>query len=123
MLKALSILPLLSALAWAKLPSASEVLKGDQLKRAKVRWIRQETGAPVTIEVYAGEALRSNPNWQPVPIKVPYDLKRNADLEKVLRTANLGPPNRKTAKKGERTLELLIEGDKTWDVVGQWTRP
>jgi hypothetical protein len=123
MLRTISILSLLSTLAWAKLPSASEVLKGDELKRAKIRWVRQETGAPVTIEVFAGEAFRSNPNWQPVPIKVPYDLKKNASLEKALRTAHLGPPNKKPAGRGDRTLELLVQGDKSWEVVGHWTRP
>jgi hypothetical protein len=123
MLKAISILPLLSTLAWANPPSATEVLKGDQLKRAKIRWVRQESGAPVTVEAYAGEAFRTSPDWQPVPVKVPWDLKKHATLEKALRAANLGPSDKKPAKRGDRTLEVLVESDKTWEVIGHWTRP
>jgi hypothetical protein len=123
MLRALWIVPLLVTVAWAKLPSASEVLKTDLIKKAKIRWVRVEKGAPLTIEIYAGEALRTNPDWQPGPVRVPYDLARNSNLERLLRAAHLGPPNRKPPKKGERTLELLVEGDKSWEVVGHWTRP
>jgi hypothetical protein len=116
-------LVLVSTLAWAKLPSAGEVLKGDQLKKAKIRWVRQEVGAPVTIEIYAGEAFRTNPDWNAQPVKVPYDLKKNSDLEKLLRAAHLGSTTQKTPQKGERSLELWLEGDKSWEVVGRWTRP
>lgn len=114
---------LLSAPGWAKLPSASEVVKSDQLKRTRIRWIRQEVGSPTTVEVYAGEAFRTNPDWNGQPVKVPYDLKKNSELENAIRSAHLGSPNNKTAKKGERTLELLVEGDKNWEVVARWTRP
>ena len=122
MLKPMCMLALLSAPAWARLPSATELLKSDDLRRAKIRWIRQEAGAPVTVEISAGEAFRTNPDWNPQPVKLPYDLKRNADLEKALRAAKLGPTTRKPARRGERTLELLVEGDKSWQVVGHWTR-
>jgi hypothetical protein len=122
MLKALCILPLLSMPAWARPPSPTEVLHGELLKRAKIRWVRQE-GSRITIEINAGEAYRTNPDWNPQPVKLPYDLQKNANLEKALRSANLGPPTKTTPRRGDRTLELLLEGDKTWEVVGQWTRP
>jgi hypothetical protein len=126
MRKTICISLLLSALAWARPPSPTEILQGDQLKRAKIRWIRYEKGAPVTVEIFAGEAFRMNPDWSPQPVKLPYDLKRNTELEKALRAAHLGPPTKKPGpakKKGERTLQLVVEGDKTWDVAAEWTRP
>jgi hypothetical protein len=121
--RAMVAVVMLSAPAGAKLPSAGEVLKGEQLKRTRIRWVRQEAGAPTSVEIYAGEAFRINPDWNPQPVKLPYDLKKNSDLEKALRDAHLGSPNNKTAKRGERTLQLLVEGDKTWEVVASWTRP
>jgi hypothetical protein len=123
MLKVISIVPLLSTLAWANPPSATEVLRSDQLKRAKIRWVSYGTGAPVTIEINAGEAFRTDPNWVPQPVQMPYDLKRNAALEKALRAANLGRSSTKAAQQGDRTLELLVGGEKSWEVVGHWTRP
>jgi hypothetical protein len=111
------------ATAWGKPPSPAELLKSDQLQRAKIRWLRQEAGVPVTIEINAGEAVRMNPDWNPQPVRLPYDLKKGAALGKALRAANLGPLSKKALRKGERTLELLVEGDKSWVVVGRWTRP
>jgi hypothetical protein len=73
--------------------------------------------------VFAGEAFRANPDWNPQPVKLPYDLKRNAGLRKMLRNAHLGSTTTKPPRRGERSLELLVEGDKGWEVVGRWTRP
>jgi len=123
MLKPICMLLLLPVPARANPPSAAAVLAGEKLERAKVHWVRQEKGAPLTVEVFAGEAFRANPDWNPQPVKLPYDLKRNAGLLKMLRAARLGPTTKKPPRRGERTLELLVEGDKGWDVVGRWTRP
>jgi hypothetical protein len=46
MLKVICILPFLAAVAWAKPISPTEVIKGEQLKRAKIRWVRQEKALP-----------------------------------------------------------------------------
>jgi hypothetical protein len=111
----------LLSLASAKIPPLHEVLAGDLIAKAKIRWVRLEKGAPTTVDINRGEAFRTNTDMGPDPLKLPYDLKKHAALEAAVKGGKLPGPTKASAKPGDRTLQIMAEGDKDWEVAGEWT--
>ncbi|HEY2749499.1 MAG TPA: hypothetical protein VGL86_32995 [Polyangia bacterium] len=102
--------------------SYDEVLRTDLVAHAKIRWSRMDVGNRIVVEIDGGTAKRTNPNWSPQPQELAYDLKRERDLERVLKWAKLPPP-RKSASDAEndRTLEILVEDKSGYHSAGFWS--
>jgi hypothetical protein len=102
--------------------SYEDVLKTDLVKNAKIRWSRMDSGQRIVVEIDAGTAKRSNPNWSPEPQELAYDLGQERELEKTIKWAKLPSP-RKSASESEkdRTLEILVEDKKGYRSVGFWS--
>ena len=102
--------------------SYDDVLKTDLVKSAKIRWSRMDSGQRIVVEIDAGTAKRTNPNWSPEPQELAYDLGQERELEKTLKWAKLPAP-RKSASESEkdRTLEILVEDKKGYRSVGFWS--
>jgi hypothetical protein len=102
--------------------SYDEVLRTDLIAHAKIRWSRMDTGQRIVVEVDAGTAKRTNPNWSPEPQELAYDLGKERDLERVIKWAKLPPP-RHAPSTGEkdRTLEVLVEDNKGYHSAGYWS--
>ena len=102
--------------------SYDDVLKTDLVKSAKIRWSRMDSGQRIVVEIDAGTAKRTNPNWSPEPQELAYDLGQERELEKTIKWAKLPSP-RKSASESEkdRTLEILVEDKKGYRSVGFWS--
>ena len=102
--------------------SYDDVLKTDLVKSAKIRWSRMDSGQRIVVEIDAGTAKRTNPNWSPEPQELAYDLGQERELEKTIKWAKLPAP-RKSASESEkdRTLEILVEDKKGYRSVGFWS--
>jgi len=102
--------------------SYDDVLKTDLVKSAKIRWSRMDSGQRIVVEIDAGTAKRTNPNWSPEPQELAYDLGQERELEKTLKWAKLPAP-RKSASESEkdRTLEILVEDKKGYRSIGFWS--
>ena len=111
------------ALLLIALASYEDVLKTDLVAHAKIRWSKMDAGERVTVEIDAGKASRSNPNWSPRPASLAYDLKRERDLERVIKWAKLpAPRTTPSSNPRDRTLEILVEDAKqTWRSAGCWS--
>jgi galactose mutarotase-like enzyme len=127
-MKTAAVWVLVSSVALAapliKTPTWRELLAGDMVAKARVRWVQVNgAGQRTVVEIQGGEAYRTNPGLsnQAQPLK--YDLARNRKLEKALKAANWPSPTTRTARESDRTLELLGEADQGWVIVGTWTAP
>jgi len=102
--------------------SYDEVLRTDLVSHARIRWSRMDSGQRIVVEIDAGTAKRSNPNWSPEPQELAYDLGQERELERVIKWAKLPPPRRapSTAEK-DRTLEILVEDKKGYHSAGYWS--
>jgi hypothetical protein len=103
--------------------SYEDVLHTDLVAHAKIRWSKIDAGERVTVEIDAGRATRSNPNWSPKPAPLTYDLSRNRELERILKWAKLPRPRSEpSSKPRDRTLEIVVEdGKQTWRTAGYWS--
>ena len=104
--------------------SYQEVMQTDLVSHAKIRWSRMDSGQRIVVEIDAGTAKRTNPNWSPEPQELAYDLGKERELERVIKWAKLPEPRRSpsTAEK-DRTLEILVENQKGqgYHSVGYWS--
>jgi hypothetical protein len=102
--------------------SFDEVARTDLVSHAKIRWSRMDSGQRIVVEIDAGTAKRTNPNWSPEPQELAYDLDKERELEKTIKWAKLPGP-RKSASESEkdRTLEILVEDKKGYRSVGFWS--
>jgi hypothetical protein len=102
--------------------SYDEVLRTDLVKNAKIRWSRMDSGQRIVVEIDAGTAKRTNPNWSPEAQELAYDLGQERELEKTIKWAKL-PSARKSPSESEkdRTLEVLIEDKKGYHSAGFWS--
>ena len=103
--------------------SYDEVLQTDLVSHAKIRWSRMDVGERIVVEIDAGTAKRTNPNWSPDPQELAYDLAKERDLERVLKWARLPPPRQDAVDGSEkdRTLEILVEDKKGYHSAGYWS--
>ena len=102
--------------------SYDEVLKTDLVSHAKIRWSRMDVGQRIVVEIDAGTAKRTNPNWSPEPQELAYDLGQERELERVLKWAKLPPPRKSpSAAERDRTLEVLVEDKKGYHSAGYWS--
>lgn len=103
------------------MPKLAEILRGDMVAKARIRWSKVVEGKRVTVTIQGGEAMRMNPNWSPQPAHLPYDLDKNRALVKVIKADRLGhPTHRVSDEPGDRTLEILADGPQDYVVVGAW---
>jgi hypothetical protein len=102
--------------------SYDDVLRTDLVKNAKIRWSRVDAGQRIVVEIDAGTAKRTNPNWSPEPQELAYDLGQERELEKTIKWAKL-PAGRKSPSEAvnDRTLEILVEDKKGYHSVGFWS--
>ncbi|MCA1664309.1 MAG: hypothetical protein LC659_08590 [Myxococcales bacterium] len=102
--------------------SYDEVVRTDLVAHAKIRWSRMDAGQRIVVEVDAGTAKRTNPNWSPEPQELAYDLGKERELERVIKWAKLPAPRRQpsTGEK-DRTLEVLVEDNKGYHSAGFWS--
>lgn len=114
---------MIALLVVAALCSYEDVLKTDLVAHAKIRWSKMDAGERVTVEIDAGRAARTNPNWSPQPASLAYDLKRERELERILKWAKLPPPRSvPSSKPDDRTLEVVVEDAKQkWRSAGYWS--
>jgi hypothetical protein len=93
--------------------SYDEVLRTDLVSHAKIRWSKMDVGQRIVVEIDAGTAKRTNPNWSPEPQELAYDLGKERDLERVIKWAKLPPPKKEpSTSEKDRTLEILVENQK-----------
>jgi hypothetical protein len=124
----LVVLSLLAGSAWAMppipVPKLDQVMRESLTDRARIRWSKVVDGNRVQVTISGGIAERMNPNMAPEPARLPYDLAKNRELERLVKAAHLGPRGRSASSLGtDRTLEILADGPKEWVVVGQWSMP
>jgi hypothetical protein len=102
--------------------SYDDVLRTDLVKNAKIRWSRVDAGQRIVVEIDAGTAKRTNPNWSPEAQELAYDLGQERELEKTIKWAKL-PSARKSPSPSanDRTLEILVEDKKGYRSVGFWS--
>jgi hypothetical protein len=92
------------------------------VSHAKIRWSRMDAGQRIVVELDAGTARRTNPNWSPEPQELAYDLGQERELERVIKWARLPPPRKEpSTSEKDRTLEILIEGAKGYHSAGCWS--
>src|SRR6185437_6835194 len=102
--------------------SYDEVLHTDLVAHAKIRWSRMDVGQRIVVEIDAGTAKRTNPNWSPDPQELAYDLGRERDLERVIKWARLPAPRKEpSTSEKDRTLEILVEDKKGYHSAGYWS--
>ncbi|MGZ3439079.1 MAG: hypothetical protein ACXVDD_06175 [Polyangia bacterium] len=102
--------------------SYDEVVRTDLVSHAKIRWSRMDAGQRIVVEIDAGTAKRTNPNWSPEPQELAYDLGKERELERVLKWAKLPPPRKSPSEsEHDRTLEVLIEDKKGYHSAGVWS--
>jgi len=102
--------------------SYDEVLHTDLVSHAKIRWSRMDVGQRIVVEIDAGTAKRTNPNWSPDPQELAYDLGRERDLERVIKWARLPAPRKEpSTSEKDRTLEILVEDKKGYHSAGYWS--
>lgn len=102
--------------------SYDEVLRTDLVAKAKIRWSRVDAGQRIVVEIDAGTAKRTNPNWSPQPQELAYDLGQERELARVLKWARLPAPKRSPSPSPrDRTLEILVEDGKGYHSAGIWS--
>ena len=104
--------------------SYQEVMQTDLVSHAKIRWSRMDSGQRIVVEIDAGTAKRTNPNWSPEPQELAYDLGKERELERVIKWAKLPEPRRSpSTSEKDRTLEILVENQKGqgYHSVGYWS--
>jgi hypothetical protein len=102
--------------------SYDEVVRTDLVSHAKIRWSRMDVGQRIVVEIDAGTAKRTNPNWSPKPQELAYDLKQERELERILKWAKLPSPRRSASEaENDRTLEILVEDKKGYHSAGFWS--
>ena len=102
--------------------SYDEVVRTDLVAHSKIRWSRMDAGQRIVVEIDAGNARRTNPNWSPGPQELAYDLGKERELERILKWARLPPPRKQPSEaESERTLEVLIEDKKGYHSAGFWS--
>jgi hypothetical protein len=102
--------------------SYDEVVRTDLVSHAKIRWSRMDVGQRIVVEIDAGTAKRTNPNWSPKPQELAYDLKQERELERILKWAKLPSPRRSPSEaENDRTLEILVEDKKGYHSAGFWS--
>ena len=104
--------------------SYDEVVRTDLVSHAKIRWSRMDSGQRIVVEIDAGTAKRTNPNWSPEPQELAYDLGQERELERVLKWAKLPAPRKSpSTSEKDRTLEILVENDKGqgYHSAGYWS--
>jgi hypothetical protein len=102
--------------------SYDEVLRTDLIAHAKIRWSRMDVGQRIVVELDAGTAKRSNPNWSPEPQELAYDLGKERELERVIKWAKLPAPRHEpSTSEKDRTLEVLVEDKKGYHSAGYWS--
>jgi hypothetical protein len=107
-----------------KLPTLKEALAGDMVAKVKVRWSKFVDGKRATVTIQGGEAERLEPWLSDKPGPLKYDLTKNRALEKALKSAKLPGPQRQLSEvTTDRSLELLADGPKDWEVIGRWSMP
>ncbi len=105
-------------------PTWRELLAGDLVAKARIRWVQvAKDGTRTFVEIQGGEAYRTNPGISAEPQPLKYDLDRNRHLAQAIKAAGLPAPSKRAAREGDRVLELLGEADAGWVVVGTWTYP
>ncbi|MCS6912044.1 MAG: hypothetical protein RMK29_07125 [Myxococcales bacterium] len=121
------LLPFLPSLSVGQprisLPTLREVLAGDMVGRARIRWSRVQGGGRVEVTVGAGMAMRRNPQWSEEPVRLRYDLSQHLALEQQIKRARLPAPSPPSERPEDRTLEILAQGPSGWQVVGSWSMP
>jgi len=102
--------------------SYEDVLHTDLVRNAKIRWSRVDSGQRIVVEIDAGTAKRTNPNWSPQSQELAYDLDKERALEKVIKWAKLPSPRKApSASDKDRTLEILVEDAKGYRSAGFWS--
>lgn len=104
--------------------SYDEVLRTDLVSHAKIRWSRMDVGQRIVVEIDAGTAKRTNPNWSPEPQELAYDLGKERELERVIKWAKLPAPRKEpSTSEKDRTLEILVENQKGqgYHSAGYWS--
>jgi hypothetical protein len=102
--------------------SFDEVVRTDLITHGKIRWSKLDGSERVTVEIDGGNAMRTNPNWSPQPQKLAYDLGRQRELQRVIKSAKLsGARKEPSPRAGDRTLEVLVEDGKGWHSAGFWS--
>jgi hypothetical protein len=107
-----------------KLPTLKEALAGDIVAKVRVRWSKVVDGKRAQVSILGGEAERLEPWLSDKPGSLKYDLAKNRELEKALKASKL-PASQKHMSEAaaDRTLELLADGPKEWEVIGRWSMP
>ncbi len=107
-----------------KLPTLKEALAGDIVAKVKVRWSKVVDGKRVQVNILGGEADRLEPWLSEKPGPLKYDLNKNRALEKALKAAKLPAPQKYLSEAmTDRSLELLADGPKEFEVIGRWSMP
>lgn len=102
--------------------SYDDVLRTDLVRSAKIRWSRVDSGQRIIVEIDAGTAKRTNPNWSPQPQELAYDLDKERELERVIKWAKLPSPRKSpSTSEKDRTLEILVEDKKGYRSAGFWS--
>jgi len=120
----LALASTLAAQPQIKVPTLPEVLAGDMVAKAKIRWSKVKEGKRIAVTIRGGEAERLEPFLSEKPGRLKYDLDKNRALVKAIRAARLGPSQKHLSESdGDRSLEILVDGPTDWVVVGRWSFP
>jgi len=103
--------------------SYEDVVRTDLIVHGKIRWSKVDADNRIVVEIQGGEAKRLNPGWSPDPAPLTYDLERERELSKLLKSAHLPSPRSSASEApDDRTLEVMVEDAKgNWKTAGIWS--
>lgn len=107
-------------------PTLRELLSGNILAQARLRWSKVVDGQRVEILISGGAVERRDPRWATQLARLPFNLDDNLRLGQALKQAQLPALKMAAAPSPapqDRTLEILSQGSAGWAVIGTWAMP